>query len=700
MSNETFAIGVDIGGTFTDGSTISDETGMITVGKTLTTPEQLSTGFFNVIDRMAEQLNLSTSELLGRTSRLIHGTTTGTNAIVARHGVSIGLLTTMGHSDVMRLMRGGGRTRGIAPDRMLHAPSTGKPEQFVPPGMIAEVAERIRSDGEIITPISRASVLSAARDLVDKGAEALAISFLWSIRNPSHEEQARAWITEEFPGLFVTSGHEVVQEMGEFARTMTTVMNAYIGPLMVNYVSDIEQGIAERGYKGKVLFSQCAGGAITGDAVCHTPIQTLQSGPVAGILASAFNGREIERPNIITADMGGTTLDVGIISKGEPSTRHRSIFERFDLALPMLALDSIGAGGGSIAWIDELGRLQVGPKSAGARPGPVCYGRGGTEPTVTDADVVLGIIDPDEFAHGSVALDVEAAEAAIARVAKPLGLTVLEAAAGIVRIVDSRMGDLVRRMSMMRGYDPRNFVLYAIGGAGPLHAGAVAREASVPQVVVPMLNVCSVFSAFGAACGDIVQVFSIPQRIILPAPLSELAAPLESLLVQAREAFARDGLDDSLMQPRFSVRMKYCAQVHDISVDLPPAFLTEGSAEQLQSMFLHAYESQFGEGAGMTSSGTEVTTFELRAVAPVPKLPLARLTLSEEPPRFTERSVYWDELGDRVPTPVLKIDQVLPKGDFVGPMLIDLPDTVIVVRPGHVARFDVHGNVMLELGEH
>jgi N-methylhydantoinase A len=692
---ETYAIGVDIGGTFTDCALVGDLSGEVTTAKVLTTPAHPSVGFFSVLDQVAERLSLTTGQMLARTTRVVHGTTRGTNALVSRHGAKVGLLTTMGHADVIRIMRGGGRTRGISPESVLHAPSTGKPEPFVPPWMVVEVAERIESGGGVVTPIDRQSVVDGVNRLIDSGAEAIAICFLWSVRNREHERLARQWVQEAAPHLFVTCSHEVVRSVGEFARFMATIMNAYIGPLMAHYVLEIETGMAQRGYLGRVLFAQCAGGAITSDVVRRTPIQTLQSGPVGGILASAIEGGAIGSPNIITADMGGTTLDVGIVSEGVPLDRRQTTFERFDIALPMVDVESIGAGGGSIAWIDDLGRLQVGPRSAGSRPGPACFGKGGTEPTVTDADVVLGFIDPEKFAHGTVRLDVDAAKAAIERVAGPLGMSVLEAAAGINRIVDSRMGDLVRRMSVMRGYDPRNFVCYAYGGAGPLHAGAIAREANVGRVIVPRLNVASVWSAFGASCGDIVRVFTTPRRVPLPANGDDLVAAFRELKAQAEAEFRQDGLDAARMESYPSLRMKYCVQVHDILVRTNWRTLESEFGEDLSALFFAEYERQFGEGSGLCGNAIEITAFELRAVWPTRKPAPTVHSLSSAPPEFGERPVYWDECKRLVATPVLKLGPQLPAGRFKGPLLIDLPDTVIVVRPDQQAEFDTHGCVSL-----
>jgi N-methylhydantoinase A len=693
---DRFTVGIDIGGTFTDCAVIEEKSGSITVAKALSTPKKPSDGFFAALEAAAEELGLTLSSLLTRTSRIVHGTTRGTNAIVARHGAKVGLITTIGHRDVTHIMKGGARTRGIPPDRVLHLPSTGKPEAIVPKDLIVEVVERIDRDGEVVVPLQKEALLAAVHALRRQGIESIAVSFLWSIRNPVHERLARTWIEEAAPEVFISCAHELAATVGEFSRTMTAVMNSYIGPLMVRYVADIEAGARERGFSGRILFTQCAGGAITGDEARAAPIQTLQSGPVSGIMASHFLADRLSMPNVITADMGGTTLDVGIVAAGLAASRPRSLFERFELSLPMLDVESIGAGGGSIAYIDESGRLQVGPKSAGAQPGPVCFGLGGTEPTVTDADVVLGVINPKGFLGGKMQLDVDAAERAIAALGDKLGLGVYETAAGINRLVDSRMGDLIRRMSLLRGLDPRNFVCYAFGGGGPPHAGAMAREAGVKTILVPLLNAASVWSAFGGAACDIVHVLQSPKRMKLPVDRHELRQAFDELAARARAIRARHDLTESLMQFQLSVRMKYMAQVHDVEVLLPDESLTGDINSTLEARFSETYSRRFGRGAGFASGGTEIMSLQLRCISPVAKPALPEITIGNAAPQWTKRKVYWDEMKSLVDTPVLEVGDLKPDGRFEGPVLVDLPNSVIVVRPGQAGYFDSRGSFAID----
>ena len=407
----------------------------------------------------------------------------------------------------MFVMKGMGRTIGLSSDQALDVPNTFKPSPLVPRHLIRPITERIAVEGQVLVPLDEDEVRAAVAELAQAGIEALTISFLWSAANSEHERRAREIASEVAPGLFISCGSDLSSKLGEYERTTTAVMNSYIGPLMVDYVERIQRGAEQRGFPGVVQFAQCAGGAMTADDARRAPIRTVQSGPVAGTIATATMSEHGGLENVIAVDMGGTTFDVSVINNGRPLQRDVSIFERYAMALPMLDIESVGAGGGSIAWIDEQGRLNVGPESAGARPGPACYGLGGAAPTVTDADLLLGLIDPDNYLGGRMHLKRELAEAAIGMLAHQLGWELLETAAGISTVVDAKMADLVRRMSLLRGLDPRRFTCAAFGGGGPLHAPAVAAQAGIRSLIIPLPRAASVWSAFGAATSDIVQVF-------------------------------------------------------------------------------------------------------------------------------------------------------------------------------------------------
>jgi N-methylhydantoinase A len=697
-TDTTFAIGVDIGGTFTD-CVLLGEDGTIVGAKSPTTPHDRSEGFFASIARAAQKVGLDERALFQRTSRLVHGTTTGTNAIVSRSGAKVGLITTAGHGDVMFLMRGGGRTAGLAPDEALHVSSTVKPDPLVPRSMIVEVAERVDVDGEVIVALDEAATRAAVRELLGKGAEAIAISLVWSFRNQAHEHRMREIALEIAPDMFLTCASDLVAQLGEYERTTTAIMNAYIGPLMTDYIDHIETGARERGFQGGVLFAQCAGGAITGGEARRAPIRTVQSGPVAGIVSSQLLCKQLGYENALLADMGGTTFDVSVIRKGEPLRRHTSVFQRYELALPMLDVESVGAGGGSLAWFDESGRLNVGPQSAGADPGPVCYEKGNDAATVTDADVALGIIDPAGFLHGQMTINARASEKALQQVGDALGLSSHEAAAGVNRLVDAKMADLIRRMSVLRGLDPRKFVMLAFGGGGPVHACAVAREAGVKRVVVPLPHVAAMWSALGAAVSDVTHIYQSPTEIRLPASAEQLNAVLDEMEQRARSTIENEGFMGAEPSISRTLRMKYAAQVFDVEVPLAAGRLDDARAQAIADDFAVIYAELFGEGSGYAEAGVVITNVTLQATVPTHKPALPRIDEKSSGAVVSRstRSVYWAEEGAELDTYVVRLEQGIVDEDVKGPALIALPDTVVVVHPGETASFDDWGNLVVDI---
>lgn len=699
-SDITYAVGVDIGGTFTDCVFLGSD-GSIVGAKSPTTPDDRSEGFFASIARAAEKLELSESDVYGRISRLVHGTTTGTNAIVSRSGSKVGLITTAGHGDVMFLMRGGGRTAGLASDEALHVYNTYKPDPLVPRDLIVEVAERVDVDGDVIVGLDEDAVRDAVRTLTERGVEAIAISLVWAFRNQTHEHRVRDIVHEMAPDMFVTCASDLVAQLGEYERTTTAIMNAYIGPLMTDYIDRIEEGARLRGFSGGVLFAQCAGGAITGDEARIAPIRTVQSGPVAGIVSSELLCAQIGYPNALLADMGGTTFDVSVIRNGEALRRHTSVFQRYELALPMLDVESVGAGGGSLAWMDNSGRLNVGPQSAGAYPGPVCYGFGNETSTVTDADVVQGFIDPETFLNGRMTIDKDASVKALAETGSALGLEAQEAAAGVNRLVDAKMADLIRRMSVMRGLDPRKFVMLAFGGGGPVHACAVAREAGIRKVIVPLPHVAPMWSALGAAVSDVTHVYQTPTELRLPVSPEDLNGLFDTLETRVRRTFDDEGFGDFEPEITRTLRMKYAAQVFDVDVPLGGGRLDEERTRAIESDFARVYSDLFGEGSGYAEAGVVITNVTVRATVETsnPTLPHVRPEDIDSGVERTTRPVYWAGDGAVRDTPVVKLSHGVVSGEIEGPALIELPDTVVVLNHGDSAAFDDRGNLVIDIAQ-
>jgi N-methylhydantoinase A len=696
----TFSVGVDIGGTFTDCVVVSND--RVVTGKVPTTPNDRSVGFFGAIEDAARHLGLSLSELLVRTDRILHGTTTGVNAVVSRTGAKVGLVTTAGHGDVMLMMKGSGRTTGVIADMVMDEVATRrKPEPFVTRKFTAEIEQRMDRDGDIIVPLDEEKARGKIQELLDTGVEAIGISLLWSVKNPEHERRLAEIVRELAPHVFVTCGSDLVSRIGEFERTVTTVFNAYIGPLMLRYVDSIVDRARELGYQGQVLFAQSAGGAISAEEAKVAPVLTMQSGPVAGVMNSAGFGLLHNEPNIITTDVGGTTLDVSVIRRGEPLMRDSIVFDRFEMAMPMLDIESIGAGGGSIAWLDESGRLNVGPQSAGADPGPACYGRGGTEPTVTDADVALGIIDPESFLNGSISIDRGLSEAAIARVGSLLGLDVYATAAGINRLVDAKMADLIRRVTEFRGNDPRTFALLAFGGGGPVHAAAFARGSGVRRVIVPSPELAPVWSAGGAANLDIVHMYFEPVSLTLPTSPDELEKRFQAMEGTARDRLATYGFSPDHVSVSRTVRMKHNMQIFDVEVPVPEEIRSEADVAQIDSDFTAVYEERFGRNSGSRDSGVQITGLQLRARGIWAQHFDPNMRRCETvAATWAARPVYWDETAGFVDTPVLKMQEHAGgrvDGTISGPALVEFPNTVIVIRPEQVGWFDDAGNFVIDV---
>lgn len=695
--DDVYSIGTDIGGTFTD-CVVVDQDGTITTGKASSTPPNFSVGFFDAIGNAGEKLGLTLEQLFGQAKILVHATTAATNAMVERKGSKVGLVATRGHGEAILVMRGGGRSKGLEVDDLLYIPGTYKPEPIVPRERIHEITERIDCFGDVVVPLDEDEVRHGVHALLEAGAETIAVAFLWSFLNPTHELRVREIVEELAPGTYVSLSAEIAPQVGEYYRTVATVFNSYVGPLMADYVGDIEVGATERGAKRSPLFAQCIGGTVPVGEVRRRPLFTMDSGPVSGLVASNFLGSEFGYRNIITADMGGTTFDVAVIAVNAPRRREGTTLNKYHMYVPMLDVESIGAGGGSIAWIDPSSRtMKVGPRSAGADPGPMCYRLGGTEPTVTDADVVLGIVNPDRFLGGRRKLDPDVARAGVSALGAQIGLSAEETASGIVEIIDNMMADKIRRMTVYRGHDPREFVVFAYGGAGPTHAGAFARALSVPAVVVPIGNIASVLSAMGTISGDVVHIFDRIARVVAPFNMASIAAAFEALEARAVDQLHAEGFDDAQIALVRLVSMKYGAQVFDIEVPLD----TRMSSQELVELFEQTYEQRFGKDSGYAPAGIEIIRLRVQALGRLPRPVLNRLNgngngHAKRPAAGPARSrpVWWREEGRHVETPIY--ETVTPAtGRVDGPAVIELPDTTIAVHPGERLECDDYGNLII-----
>jgi N-methylhydantoinase A len=697
----TYFLGVDIGGTFTDCVAV-DDGGRVFHAKTPSTHATSPVdGVLAGLDLLAEEAGVSTDRLLGDADRLSHGTTIGTNLVVERKGARVGLLATKGHHDALLMMRGAGRTAGVAIDQVYSVHRTDKPVPLVPRARTAQIAERVTVDGEVLAPMDDDAARAAVRALLDRGdVDAVAIALMWSFRNPDHERRLRTIVEEEAPGTFVSVSHETSPRQGEYERTVATVVNAYVGPASSAYLEQLAEALGARGLARAPFIMQANGGVVPVAVARARPLTTIGSGPAGGLAGTAFIAAASGHRNVIATDMGGTSFEVGLVIEGAPLLSGEEVLDQYTFQMPHLDLRSIACGGGSIARVDpHSGGLRVGPESAGSHPGPACYGAG-TEPTVTDADVVLGLIDPDRFLDGRMRLDRDAAERAVRRVADPLGLSPEEAAAGIVQVNSFSAATLIRQRTIEQGLDPRDFVLYAFGGAGPVHAFAFARELGVASVVVPLGNGASTLSAYGIAASDVVRTFEQECRVQAPfdpAALREAVAAVEAQALAALEeaGFARDGV----VLERTALT-RYAEQLlQELPLDLPAGELDEAAAADLAARFDTEYARLYGEGARAVFQAVEV--FAVRVAARVPLGFAPEAAGDGGPPggraeSERTREVFWPGDRERTTTAVHDGDALAAGATVAGPAIVELPHTAVAVPAGTVLRRDHVGNLILD----
>ncbi len=689
-----YTVAVDIGGTFTDVVVIEQASGETFAGKALTTPGDLQRGVLDGLQDAAGGLRLDMGALLARTERMVHATTQSSNAVFAFSGARTAVLATRGFGDTLTIMRATGRVAGLSVFERHHYRLTQKPRLLVDERDIFEVPERMDHAGRVVTPLDEAAVRAIAAQLRSRGYEAVAVAFLFSHKNAANEKRAGEILREALPGIYVSLSAEVAPVMGEYERSATALFNAYVGPVIDSYISRLESTLRDAGLRQRLLIVQANGGLAT--TAQTVPIFTIESGPAAGVVGAAQIAATLELPNVIATDVGGTTFKVALIEHGRWAYSKETVLNQYQLRLPMLDVASIGAGGGSIAWVDGR-RLRIGPQSAGASPGPACYGLGGEEPTVTDADVVLGYVSPERFLGGRMALHPQRAEAAIReRIAKPLfGGDVKAAAAGIRQVIDSQMADLIRKSTLERGYDPREFVMMAYGGAGPVHAASYGEQVGVAEVIVPFF--ATVHSAYGAALSDVRFSLQHSHPVVLPA---------EPVLVEriyaAMEADGARRLAEAEVpkgEQRFErwAEARYRRQVHHLRVPAP-ARVDEAGLKKIAADFEAEYERLFGKGAALRDAGIELVNYGVDAVGVTPKR-AARYGASAAAPRAAhERMTYCPRRNDMVATPVYDGPSLAPGAELAGPAIIEHPGTTIVVLAGQRARIDDYRHTHIIMG--
>ena len=674
-----YRVSMDIGGTFTDVVAYDEELGTYTAGKASTTPSELTNGVFaglgQVIDSPAS------------IAFTVHGTTVGLNAFLQRRGEKVLLLATEGAGDVYHIARGN-RAR-------LYDLHYRKPRPLVPLSDIVEIPGRLDWRGEERTPLDEAAVRAAAARVRDEGFGAVAVALLFSFLNPAHELRVEEILREELDGVAVSLSHRVAREWREYERTSSAVVEAYIAPVIRRYLGRLQDEMKSQGLTVPLHVMQSSGGVVTAESARERPLQTLLSGPVGGTMGLVALARTLGRPNLIGVDMGGTSFDVSLVINGKPDVSTETSLEGFPLLMPIANIHTIGAGGGSLAYA-EAGGLRVGPESAGADPGPACYGRGGDRPTVTDANLVLGRIDPDTFAGGRMTLDTGAARAAVSRLGDELGLGVSALAEGIVSVINAKMAQAIRTLTVEQGIEPRDFALVAFGGAGPMHAAFLAQELGIGEVIVPRL--AGAFSAWGMLETELRRDFTRPFfRRASEAELEELARICAETAVEGSEALAAEGVPADSTRVEHSLDMRYEAQEYTLSIgiDSEDAPRQAGFLDEMIGRFDEAHDFRYGH----SNPGAPVELVALRSAAfgdlghgEPEELPPA----GEAAPSRT-RDVLFD--GVEHPSATVTRDELGVGTRLHGPLIVEEATATTVVPPGCTLEVDRYGSLVVAIGE-
>lgn len=682
-------VGVDSGGTFTDVCLFDETTGDIAVWKVSSTPDDPSRGIAQGVDEAMRECAGAADAPAAAIAYLGHGTTVATNALITHRGAKVGLLTTDGFRDLLEI----GRQK--RPD--LYDLFAEKPPTLVPRALRFEVPERMSFQGDIATPLDEGAVRDAARALRDAGVEAVAICFLYAFVNPVHEQAAKRILAEELPGVFLCASHEIAPEFREFERLSTATVNAYLGPIMHRYISRLSPRLAELGLAIPPHLTQSNGGVVRFDIAAETPVRAVLSGPSTGVVAAQAIAKVAGFADIITFDMGGTSSDVALMAGGETALTNESTVHGYPIKAPMLDIHTVGAGGGSIASIDTGGLLKVGPESAGADPGPVCYGRGATEPTVTDANIALQVLNPTHLLAGRMEVRRDLAVQAIAQIAERLGMDVMDTAQGIISVVTANMAKAIRVISVQRGHDPRAYALMAFGGAGPLHAVRLAQELGMRRVIIPRSP--GILCAMGLLLTDLRADFSVTR--LLPLETADLPAISAAAAQVEREAeawFDAEGIAPDRRRATRRVDMRYEGQNYELSIPVPDGPITETTLAALRDGFTQAHRRMYG--FAVEEERIFCVTFRAQAMGLVQKADLPSRPAGPADSGdavIGAREVWFPETRAFTQTTILSRDRLLPGMTFTGPAIVEQMDTTTLVPPGVSVRVDELDNLILEV---
>ncbi|MFD0666713.1 hydantoinase/oxoprolinase family protein [Ramlibacter sp. MAHUQ-53] len=687
-SKKSLRIAVDIGGTFTDMACFDEATGEISFGKALSTHGHLHEGIQNTLDGAG--VDLTNGYLF------LHGSTIAINTLLERNGANTALLITEGFRDIYEI----GRVNRPDAYNLFFS----KHVPLVPRSQRHEVSERLRADGSLHKPLDEEGVRALARKLREDHIEAVAVLLLHSYRNPDHERRVKAILQEEIPGAFVTASHELSQEYREFERVSTAVANAYVGPRVSAYLGELEEHLEEKGFKGDFYAVQSTGGLFPLEHARRDCVRMLESGPAAGVIGAQAICAQLGLPDSIAFDMGGTTAKAGVISEGRPLTTGSALIGGYEKALPiqipMMDIFEVGTGGGSIARVELGHSLRVGPRSAGSMPGPVCYGRGGTEPTVTDANLILGRLDEHNFLGGEMPLYLDRARQAMEdKVATPLGLDATKAADGILRIAVTQMSHAVKAVTTERGLDAGSFTMVVYGGAGPLHASAIAREIGIRKVLIP--HAPGYFSAYGMLFSDLRYdyVRSVFRRLE-GLSFDEIEAIYQEMEDEGRAAISASQIRPEEIVFERAADMRYVGQEHAVTVDLPQVHFDRKDRSGIKTHFDEVHKVRYGTSA--PKEPADIVSLRVTVMGRMAKPPRNEVASGHAAPDDAalraHKPVYFRSAGDYVSTPVFKRDRLKSGNVILGPALVEEHASTTVVQPGDTVHVDQFGNLQISIG--
>ncbi|MEK3916604.1 hydantoinase/oxoprolinase family protein [Paenibacillus sp. FSL H7-0331] len=680
-----YMVGVDVGGTFTDVTLVDTHSGEILNHKVPSTPEDPSRAIMNGVEQILEMNEVPVSEV----RYLAHGTTVATNSLIERKGALTGLLVTEGFRDLLEIGR---QTRPSLYDFFKE-----KPELFIPGHLRLEVDERLYADGSIRKPLNRDRLREAIERLKQEGVQSIAVCFLFSYLNPEHEKQAVEEIRSLYPEAYVSASHQVVPEFREYARLSTTALNAYLGPVMQRYMENFQQSVRKAGIPVDPYITQSNGGIISIQESVANPVRTAVSGPAAGVVAAAHLAELTGYKNMITFDMGGTSADFSLIENGEPKISMEREVEGFPARIPMLDIHACGAGGGSIAWLDAGGALKVGPESAGSMPGPAAYGRGGTRPTVTDANTILGRLNPDGILGGRMALNVEASKQVVQEhICDRTNLSLLEATMGILSVVNANMTRAIRLISVEKGYDPREFTLVSFGGGGGLHCGALARELGIPRILVP--------PSPGTFCSLGLLVTDVRSDYVRSSLLESSAGSMEAIRglfagmeQEGAEMLEKEGIAEAKRRYVLGLDLRFKGQNYELTIPVEWSELTVEGLQGILVRFHEQHEKNYGY-----SNRTGIVEFVNYRVTALGELPKATLQRADENGSRTVQSslyreVYFSEANrpDYYQTAIYQRSELVPGDRVTGPAIVEQMDSTILLLPGQTMQVDAYRNLLI-----